>query len=84
MAKLEQVKRNHHCTKCDRLLYGRSKRIGSQVSMRICFNASNYCIPCGYKLINEEAIKLDRLLNELKDKYGKELVVNRLVEKVIL
>ena len=71
MVKLEKVKRSHNCHECKQLLY-------SEGSLRVNFGGSNYCIPCGYFRIKEEIDELERFLSELKNKFTKEIVLERL------
>ena len=78
MIRIEQVKATHKCNECSKMLYGPRHKVGS---MRVHIHGSNYCITCSYPLIVEEKEKIERVINELKSKYGKLLVVDRLTRK---
>lgn len=72
MTRLENVKKTHVCRKCDKILSPKWE------SMRVNFYGNNYCVPCGYFEIKEHIDELNIFLNELKSKYGKQIVVERL------
>ena len=76
--KLEEVKHTHKCNDCDKKLYGPRHKIPS---MRICILSSKYCIYCGYSRAVTHKDELERLIQKMKDKFGKELVVDRLSKK---
>ena len=81
IAHLGKTGRTHNCNGCEKKLYGKNKGRVSNVSPRVKFLGGNYCIPCGYKRAENLKEQMEKLISELKDKHGKELVVSRLTRK---
>jgi len=70
MIMIESVARKHPCNDCHKIL--------SPLDDRIYFYGGRYCIFCGYKKIIALNKECEQKLYEVKERFGKEIVIEKL------
>lgn len=67
---IEDVARKHYCHKCKKIMQKGVKRVQTL--------GSKYCLFCGLKFIRKKITEWTKLENEIREKYGKKIIVDRL------
>lgn len=68
--RVDDVMRKHNCHKCRKLLYKGDKRIETDFQ--------KFCLYCGLKFGEKKIEDWTKLVKEIREKYGKKIIVDRL------